>query len=119
MSRGSHAVILALAVAALASGCATRGGALPEEPASQPSAGEKFADRLGYGVRGAAVGAAYGVAAAVSIADGDAKGTLYVSYVTVPLFAFAGLGSGLANGSSDPMSFPILPMRGGGVRSRK
>jgi hypothetical protein len=115
MSRKSLGLVLALAVLG---GCATQRGALPEEPASQPAVGDKFAERLGYGVRGAALGALYGVATAVSIAEGDPKGTMYVSYVTVPLFAFAGLGSGLTNGAADPMRFPMLPIRGG-FRSRK
>jgi hypothetical protein len=119
MPRRSHALVLALAVVALAAGCASPGAPQIVEPQSQETtAADKFAERIGYGVRGAALGALYGVAAAVSIAEGDAKGTMYVSYVTVPLFAFAGLGSGLANGAADPMRFPMLPMPGR-FRSRK
>jgi len=67
----------------------------------RPPLAERVADRVAGGLIGAAMGALIGLGAAASIANADPNGTVYVSYVTVPLFVLAGLGTGLTNGAAN------------------
>jgi hypothetical protein len=110
-------VVLALTVLSLANGCATRGATQPEiEPVSAP----QVVERVAYGVRGAALGALSGFVVAASVTNGDPKGTMYVSYATVPLFAFAGLQSGLMNGAAsvNRLPSPLALLQAVGFRPR-
>jgi len=126
--------LLAILLATLAiGGCASRGevkaddGDRPvvsREAEGRPLA-DRIADRVAGGLLGAGLGALMGFGAAASIAKGDPNGTMYVSYVTVPFFAFVGAGTGLSNGVANTapamlQGMPIaLPVRGASFALRK
>ena len=132
--------LLGIVLATLAiGGCMSRGEVKADEataetrPAEAPQEerrplAERVADRVAGGLIGAGLGALIGLGAAASIANGDPNGTMYVSYVTVPLFALAGVGTGLSNGVANTapamlqgMPFPMARtgFHGRGVRFRR
>ena len=133
MNRQLLGIVLATLVLA---GCTSRGEVKADQataqtqPAESPREehrplAERVADRVAGGLIGAGLGALMGFGAAASIANGDPNGTMYVSYVTVPFFAFVGAGTGLSNGAANAapamlQGMPIaLPVRGAGFALRK